>query len=359
MSETKITQGSNRRLQSEQKFRRILFVDWSMIGDLVMLSPAVHAVRQAYPDSHIAILGQPTSIAVFKEDAAVNELIPFQRSGPGKEWNLKLFFSTVRKIREGRFDLAIIAHNSIGSALMCFLAGVRKRVGYSGEFRDWMLTRTVPQREERQHLIRVKLNLVAACGIEVEDRPATVCIDQKKAKAWLKDKLGPNFGRSRPIISLALGSTQPYKQWTPSEANRLLKMLPVNSCDIVFVGSPAERSQFEGVYSFNNTVVDLVGETTIEELMWVLNRADLHIGPDSGPMHIAIGLGTPVVALFGGTDPVRCGPYQYEESRVVRSHRCCPDCARMFGRFIVACTHTIDASEVFVSANELLGGKLQ
>lgn len=329
-----------------------------MIGDLVMLSPAVHAMRRAYPAAHIAVLGQPSSISVFQRNPAVNQLIPFNRSGPRKEWNIPAFMAAVAEIRAGRFDLAVIAHNSIGSALMCWLGRVRQRVGYSGEFRDRLLTLAVPRGSEREHLVSARLRLVAACGVEVEDRREEVFIDEEAARRWLKEKLGPNFGRSRPIITLSLGATVPHKQWTDAEANRLLNMLPLNSCDIVFVGTPAERAYFEGVYSYNNTVVDLVGETTIEELTWVLDRADLHIGPDSGPMHLAIGRGTPVVALFGGTDPARCGPFCFEQARVVRAHKCCVDCERKYGRFIAACTHTILADEVYAAADELLGGKL-
>jgi ADP-heptose:LPS heptosyltransferase len=71
-------------------------------------------------------------------------------------------------------------------------------------------------------------------------------------------------------------------------------------------------------------------------------------------MHLAIGRQTPVVALFGGTDPVRCGPYQYPQSRVVRSHKCCRDCERRHGKHIAACTHMIPAEEVYAAAQELL-----
>jgi lipopolysaccharide heptosyltransferase II len=323
-----------------------------MIGDLIMLSPAVRSIRERYPEAHLALLGQPSSIATYKHHPAVNELIPYDRSRG--DFNLEAFRSAVARIRAGRFDLAFIFHNSIGSALMVKLGGVRERVGYAGEWRNWLLTRAFPRPREREHLIATKLRLLAACGLEVGNTQEEVYIDEAAAAAWVKEKLGPNFGRSRPIVSISLGATLPYKQWSSDELNRLLKLLPVNSCDIVFVGSPKERGLFAGVYSYNNTVVDLVGETTIEELTWVLDKADLHIGPDSGPMHLAIGRGTPVVALFGGTDPVRCGPYQYPASRVVRAHRCCRACEKAYGTHIAACSHTITADEVYAAAQELL-----
>jgi lipopolysaccharide heptosyltransferase II len=323
-----------------------------MIGDLVMLSPAIHALRSSYPDSEISILGQPASIAVYKQHPGITELIPFDRSRG--DLNIPAFMQAVKTLRSRRFDLGIVSHNSFGSALMTRLGGVRQRIGYSAEGRDFLLSRAVRGSTEREHLISNKLRLIAALGIEVEDRREEVFINEEAAKAWIKDKLGPNFGRNRPIVTISLGSTVDHKQWTGSELNRLLNMLPVNGCDLVFVGTPKERALFEGVYSYNNTVVDLVGETTIEELTWVLDRAALHIGPDSGPMHLAIGRGTPVIALFGGTDPARCGPFCAENARVIRSHRCCTECQRKFGRVIVACTHTIGASEVFDAALDLL-----
>jgi ADP-heptose:LPS heptosyltransferase len=93
-----------------------------------------------------------------------------------------------------------------------------------------------------------------------------------------------------------------------------------------------------------------VGQTTVEELTWVLDRADLFVGPDSGPMHLAIGRGTPVVALFGPTDPARCGPYQYEPAVVVRAERICPRCEVAYGRQMRQCLHTIDPEEAYCAA---------
>lgn len=238
---------------------------------------------------------------------------------------------------------------------MAALGGVKQRVGYSAEARDFLLTRALSRTDElRQHLISKNLQLVAACGVEVEDRREEVFIDTEASSSWLREKLGPNFGRNRPIVSISLGSTIEHKQWSSNELNRLLNMLEVNSCDLVFVGGPHERPLFDAVYSYNNTVVDLVGSTTITELSWMLDRADLHVGPDSGPMHLAIGRATPVVALFGGTDPARCGPFCFDAARVVRSHRVCTSCGRKYGRIIAACTHTISAEEVHAAMTELL-----
>jgi lipopolysaccharide heptosyltransferase II len=332
--------------------QRILLIDWSMIGDLIMLSPAIRAIRRRYPEAHLALLGQPSSLAAYKQHPEIAELIPYDRSRG--DWNLEAFFGTVKLIQQGHYDLAFIFHNSFGSALMAKLGRVRERVGYSAEWRGPLLTKTIARPREREHLIQTKLHLLAGYGLEVEDMREEVFIDVSAAKSWLKAKLGPNFGRNRPVVTIGMGATLPYKQWSADALNQFLALLPLNSCDLVFIGAPSERKLYEGVYSYNNTVVDLVGETTIEELSWVLDRADLHLGPDSGPMHLAIGRATPVVALFGATDPARCGPFCFDQARVVRGDRCCVDCERQYGRQIAACVHTITAQEAYEAARSLL-----
>jgi len=336
----------------QENVSRIVVIDWSMIGDLVMLSPCIRAIRAHYPKAHLALLGQPVSIATYKQNSQVNELIPYERSGG--DFDLASFRKTLGVIRAGRYDLAYIFHNSFGSALMAWLGRVRERVGYRHELRDLLLTKRLRRPEKRQHLIETKADMLRMSGLDVADMHEEVSIDAPAAALWVRDKLGPNFGRNRPIIAVALGATMEYKRWSREGLNAYLNMFPVNSCDFVFLGSPADRQLYEGVYSYNNTVVDLIGQTTIEELTWVLNRADLFVGPDSGPVHLAVGRNTPVVALFGPTDPMICGPYQYERSVVVRSERICPSCDAKHSKHVRQCLHTLEAHEVYYASIGLL-----
>jgi lipopolysaccharide heptosyltransferase II len=331
---------------------RVVIIDWSMIGDLVMLSPCMRALREHYPEAHIALLGQPVSISTFKHSQYIDELIPYDRSRG--DYNVDAFRQPVRALRSERFDLGFLFHNSIGSALMAWLGRVRQRVGYRYEGRDLLLTRRLRLPERRQHLIETKADLLRACGIRVTDLTEEVPLDSTAAKSWLREKLGPNFGRTRPVVAVSIGATKDYKHWSAEGLNAFLNRFPVNTVDFIFTGAPTERSLYEGVYSYNNTVVDLVGQTTVEELTWVLDRADLFVGPDSGPMHLAIGRRTPVVALYGPTDPAHCGPYQYEQSVVIRADRICSRCAVAYGRQMSLCLHTIDPDETYYAAVGLL-----
>lgn len=332
--------------------QKIVIIDWSMIGDLVMLSPCVRAIAAKYPDAHLAILGQPASIAAYKHHPDIDELIPYDRSKG--DYDIASFRKAMTTLKRGKFDLAYIFHNSFGSALMAALAGVKQRVGYRHEYRDLMLTRKYRKPEERMHLIEEKANLLRQDGIELSNLHEEHYIDEERAASWLREKLGPNFGRRRPIIAVGLGATREYKQWAPGELDAFLNSFAINSVDFVFIGAPGERHLFADVYSYNNTVVDLVGQTTIEELSWVLDHADLYVGTDSGPMHLAVGRGTPVVAIFGPTQPNRCGPLHYERAVVLRSERICNHCERVHGKHVRQCAHEMKADQVYAAALELL-----
>jgi lipopolysaccharide heptosyltransferase II len=331
---------------------RIVVIDWSMIGDLIMLSPCVRAIRAAFPQAHIALLGQAISISAYKHHPGVDELIAYDRSRG--DYDITCFRQAVDKLRDRNFDLAFIFHNSFGSALMARLGRVRQRVGYRYEGRDLLLSKRLRLGSVQQHLIETKADMLRMCGITVDDMSEEVYIDHERAKQWTREKLGPNFGRNRPIIAISVGATLDYKQWAPASLHAFLNRFPVNSADLVFLGTPAERALYEGVYSYNNTVVDLVGETTIEELTWVIDRADLFVGPDSGPMHMAVARKRPVLALFGPTNPAKCGPYLYEPSVALRTERICPRCKAHHGKNISQCLHTLDPEEVYCAAVGLL-----
>jgi lipopolysaccharide heptosyltransferase II len=332
--------------------KKVVLIDWSMIGDLVMMSPCIRAIRENFPNVHLAVLGQPSSLSIYRHHPGVDELIFYDRSHG--DFNIGSFMRTVKELREGRFDAAFVIHGSIGSALMAALGRAKHRIGYRREMRDVLLTHKYTLEIGREHLIEEKLDLLRNYGLEASNVAEEVFIDEARAGDWLKEKLGPNFGRSRPIVTISAGASTLSKRWKPDSLHDLVNRFPVNSVDLVFIGGPAETHLYEGVYSYNNTVVNLVGQTTIEELTWVLDRSDLFIGPDSGPVHLAVGRGRPVVALFGPTDPARCGPYRYEQGVVVRAERICPECNLKLGKQIRQCLCTLDVDEIYSASTELL-----
>jgi lipopolysaccharide heptosyltransferase II len=332
--------------------RRIVVIDWSPIGDLIMLSPCIRAIHSYYPEAHLALLGRPSSIAPYSSHPAVNELILYNRASG--DLDLHAFSQTLAQLKRGKYDLAFVFHNSFGSAMMAWLAGIRQRVGYRRELRDLLLTRRFRVPDRRQHMLETKADLLRLSGVPVSNVHTEVFIDEQKAARWLRDKLGPNFGRNRPVIAVGLGASAVYKQWSSEGLNTYLSQFPVNSCDFVFIGSHDDRRLFEGVYSYNNTVVDLVGQTTIEELAWVMDRVDLYVGPDGGPVQLAIGRNKPVVALHSATDPALCGPYGYEPSVAIRSPRICHACDARFGKHVRQCLHTIDPQDAYIASIGLL-----
>jgi ADP-heptose:LPS heptosyltransferase len=332
--------------------QRIVIIDWSPIGDMIMLSPCVKAIRAHFPEAYIALLGRPSSIGTYSSNPCVNELIAYNRAGG--DFDLQAFRQTLAQLKRGKFDLAYVFHNSIGSALMAWLGGIRQRIGYQHELRGLFLTRRYRIPERREHAIETKADLLRLAGVPVNDMRLEVYIDEQKATRWLKDKLGPNFGRNRPVIAIGLGASTEYKRWSGEGLNIYLSQFPVNSCDFVFTGSHEDRMLYDGVYSYNNTVVDLVGQTTIEELAWVMDRVDLYVGPDGGPVQLAIGREKPVISLHSSTDPAICGPYNYEPSVAPRAPRICHRCDAKYGKHVRQCLHTIDALEVYIASIGLL-----
>jgi heptosyltransferase-1 len=283
---------------------RILVVDLAMIGDLLCATPSLSAIRAAYPDSKISVLASQTSAPALAGNPNVNEVI-----GIDKKSAFRLpfrIFQTAAALRKRKFEIAFLLHNSIGSAIVAWMAGIKHRVGYATEGRGNLLTIRVALPKERQHLIEQRLSLLRKSGLDAPLQMPAYFVDSSRVSESLS-RLLPSLDPGRPMVVLAVGSTWPTKIWPRKNVQAFLNKLPVGSVCIILVGAPGEESLAEGLNSISVPVYNLVGKTTIEELGHVISRADAVIAPDSGPMHIAEGLGKPTIGLFGPTDPKICG----------------------------------------------------
>jgi heptosyltransferase-2 len=316
---------------------RILVRSVNWLGDAVMTTPALLRLREKFPAAHISLLTPEKLQELWRCHPAVDEVIAF---GAGES-----VFSIGRRLRKGRHTHALVLPNSPRSALEVFLAGIPHRIGYARPWRNWLLTQPVAARPgtakmhkrtvaEIQrlvarppsgtipeipppgaHQIHEYLHLVATLG--AAPRPLAPCLQAAPLTNAVLTGLLPMGGiRSECLIGLNPGAEYgPAKRWPvesfAAAANELYRRL---DCGFLIFGGPGDIALAEELRELlpvpqsRGHVVSLAGKTRLGELMSALKVCRVLITNDTGPMHVAAALGTPVVAPFGSTSPELTGP---------------------------------------------------
>jgi heptosyltransferase-2 len=322
---------------------RILIRGSNWLGDAVMSVPAVRAIKRGRSDVHIAIL-TPAKLADFwKRVSEVDEVITF-----APEENV---FAVARKLRRN-FDAAIIFPNSLRTALEVWLASIPRRVGYPGHRRRWLLDQPFVAKKIKptpppEHHVQRYLALAKFVGADL-DAGDLVGPVSRDAFAPRSVGIAGNTRLVPPIIGLVPGAEYgPAKRWLPERFAETLELVQTRTlCEWKIFGVAKDREVADAIISAASvTVTDLVGQTTLAELIDQLATCDLLLTNDTGTMHLAAFLGVPVVALFGSTEPALTSPVGAQH-RVIRHHVPCSPCFLRECPIDFRCMHAIGVEEV-------------
>ncbi|NCC50405.1 MAG: lipopolysaccharide heptosyltransferase II [Spartobacteria bacterium] len=281
--------------------QRILIVSVSWIGDVIMSMPAVQALREALPDARLCLLAKPGMAALWKLHAAPDAVLLQERGCAG-------IARTIRRIRAEHPDTAYILPHSFRSAFLPFLAGVKTRVGAAGHSRDWMLTRRMqePPDVAAGHQVGEYYHLF---GLDRPERvPAPVLSIPDEAAVTIGARVA---ACDAPRIGFIPGAARgPSKQWPKAHFIELgTRLCRETGGSIILMGSVAEQALCRDIREgMQGAVTDFSGSTTLGEWAALLAACDVVVANDSGGMHLASAVGTPVVALYGTTDPAKTGP---------------------------------------------------
>ncbi len=316
--------------------RKLLVVRPDHLGDLLFLTPALQRLRRGFPDAEIVGLVGPWGVPVLAGNPNLNRLIAwdfpwFDRRG--RRSTLAAYRSLValaRLLRRERFDLALQFRADFWwGAVAVRLAGIPEQIGFDVPSVRPFLSRALPVRHGI-HAADENLALTEAVvkpGGSEKLEFFVAEADRRRAAELLASAT-----RGRPVVALQSGAGAPVKRWPIerlAEVGRRLRL--DHRATIVALGGPGERDQVaELVARIGPETIGLAGVTSLGELAAVLERCQLAIGPDSGPLHLAVAVGTPTVHLFGPADPRRFGPYgdQSRHRVILSSWPCCP-CDRL------------------------------
>ncbi len=336
-----------------EKIENILIRSTNWIGDAVMTTPAVRAVRKNFPGSRISILAKPWVAPIFEDSPHVDEIIAYDYSG-------KLgVLSMAKQLERRRFDAAILLQNAFEAALVAFLSKIPVRIGYDRDARRLLLTHPVPCTRRVRSLHQTHYYNEILRGVElVPDGPRLELYFSSEDRKAVDVILGrSNISASERIVGINPSATfGPAKQWFPERFAEISDRLHREfSTRTLIFGGPKDKELGRRVQeTMESEAVDLSGRTTLKQAIALIARCDLFITNDSGLMHVAAALNTPQIAIFGSTDHVATGPAS-PRARIVRSSAACSPCLKRhcpLGH--MTCMKQIRTEQVFRVASKIL-----
>ena len=323
---------------SDEAAPRILIVRLSAMGDVVNALPVLTALRQARPDSHIAWAVESGQASLLEAHPDLNDLIVIDRKRHQKRGRNPLHWPAAvgsmmrlrRELREQAFDIVLDLQGNLRSGLVSRLSGAPVRVGYdranSREGNRLLNNRHVtlplaPIKRAARHL-----HLLTGIGIAAPDATARVDVPDGIAEAAGKF-FGETFGDGARVVAMHPGTSEfgAYKQWPPERYAILARRMAEDGWRTLLTWGPGERTVTDRIVTDAKGAAVIAPSTdSLKLLAALLKRCDLFIGGDTGPMHLAAAVGTPVVALFGPKDPRIYGPYGVRHVIVEKDLPCRP-----------------------------------
>ena len=297
---------------------RILIRSSNWLGDAVMSVPAVRAIKNGRPDTHITVAAPAKIASMWKLVSEVDAIIPLTGNS---------LVAAARSLRrQSSFDAAILFPNSLRVALESWLSGIPRRVGYRGHSRSWLLNQIIPEPRRPgppEHQSSRYLHIAYDCGAEtsnIEHRTPNIATASIHQRSPIDDS---------PIrIGLSPGAEYgPAKRWLPERFAEAAAAVTARSpVQWILFGKKNDAPIGEQITTaLGDSCVNRIGQTTLEQLIDELRQCRLLLTNDTGTMHLAALLGVPTVAIFGSTEPRLTGPLG-DRHIVLRHHVECSPC---------------------------------
>lgn len=291
---------------------RILIIRLSAIGDVVRVLPALHALRTKFPHAQIDWAVEDKAHAVIEGHPDLDQSLVFQRPS-GQRAAARSFLRFLHFIQEERYDITLDFHGSLKSGLIARASRAPERYGFARprarELSYLFSRRRVRLPAHPVNRVEENLELCGALGAAARNFEVPLFVPpavQEDVDAFYSH----TFDGAKRIVAVHPAVDRPEKQWPPESYAALTDLLQSDGrFDVLLTWGPGQEHVARQVYDRARRKPVIAPETPgIKHYAWLVQRADLYFGGDTGPMHIAAAMGTPVVAVFGGTDPVRHAP---------------------------------------------------
>lgn len=333
------------------KGQNILIIKYSSLGDIINALPAIKFLRQQCPETRIYWLLKKEYAGLFSDDPLQDSIVVYSGN------NYKAAAGLINRLRTLNIDIAIDLQGLLKSALLGYMSGASARYCFphTREGSDIFYTKKLGYHRKDVHAVRENLSVMEELtGRKMEGRYDFEIVLKAAVMDKARGLMKQPQGEKRPAIIISPTSRWQSKMWGQDRFARLSDMfIDAMGAYIFFTGTAKDSGYIEDIrHKMKNTSVNLAGRTDLKTLAGVIKEADLVISCDSGAMHLAAAMDTPVAAIFGPTNPKQTGPFA-EKSVVVSSGAACAPCRKRKCSSMV-CMTSLAPETVYEKAEALL-----
>ncbi len=345
----------------EQNFNNILIIKPSAAGDIICALPVLSALRKRFPNAKISWLVASHLSDLIMNHPMINHVIEFDRRRFGylaHSWSVtKRFMKFLRSLRQANYDLVIDLQGLFRSGFLAWNTQAPVRIG-PAEKRElgWIFyTHRMPETNHETHTVDRMYSCMKLLSDENEtEEPKFVVHIPETQRQMISDKLHARKIKPKQYIAIAPGGTWPSKCWPVEKFIELTKLICSKlKMPVIIIGGKNERIIAQKMTDelSNFPVSNFTGQTTLSQLLALIDNSAALVSNDSGPMHIAVALNRPVTAIIGPTNPNRTGPYKRPNSVVKINLDCSPcykkHCPKINDTQPPPCMKQIDVAKVF------------
>lgn len=341
------------RKPRRREVRHVLLIRPDHLGDALFMTPALSELRRALPEAHITLLVGPWAREIVARNPNVDEVqicaFPgFRRGSQSALEPYRLLWQLARQVRCQRYDLAVVLRPDFWWGVwLIYLAGIPVRLGYTDELQTLFLTSALAA-DKGDHAVAQNLRLARAAlalakgehanqaraaselAAVTPGQPPLEFASTEEEHAWVQERLAQaRITADGPLVVIHPGAGAAVKLWeAASWAQMADTLIREYGAQIVLTGVENEREQVEAISAqMQEPALALVGETNVGRLAALLARADLVLGVDNGPLHLATAQGTPTVRIYGPTDTRVFGPWGDPALHtILQASQPCPGC---------------------------------
>jgi heptosyltransferase-2 len=344
--------------RDDSKPQSILIVQLDHIGDAVLSTPMIRAIHEHFPDSVIDVLASQSNREVFEANTHVRRVHVSQCNwlarGAASQSYLVEALRLARQMRPFGYDLGIDPRGDFLVALVLWLAGIPRRLGWTCGGGGFLFT-DVARWGASRHEVESRRALLEPLGIR------SACTQPVLTPSWadnyhVRELLATIPEINSPLVVVHVGAGTQAKRWPITHLVDLVnRMVRERACAVILIGGPVDESVGRTLARLCPAVIDWTGSLSLMQVAALLGEADLFIGGDSGPAHVAAAMGTPSVVLFSGTNRVECWRPLGQEVHVLRRAVPCSPChmnvCPIAGH---PCMSEISPAEVFDTARQIV-----
>ncbi|HAP35307.1 MAG TPA: hypothetical protein DCQ28_04960 [Bacteroidetes bacterium] len=338
------------------KFKKILLTRMKYIGDVVLTTPIIRTLREAYPETYISYLGDAKAVSLLQNNPFLDEIIPFDFSKDSLPYQLKMYALMYSK----GFDLTIDLYSNPRSALMTFATRATMRIGGDSKSRGKFYTHRISDDGLLKSAIDYHYMSLKPLGIVPKHYKTEIflTVEERSDAKRLLQSIGVDV--LKKIVAIHPGATWPNKIWLKEHFAGLIKnIIEKTDCEIILSPGPHDSELMNYLKNQYTSRVTILPMLPVRELASILSQSTVFVSNDCGPMHIGVAVGTKTIGIFG-PEPIEIWfPYDRNEGHLPMFKKlfCSPcrttSCFRE-GNETMECMKLITVEEVFKAVRERL-----